>query len=267
MNIIEIAKRDELPPALVRSLLKFVFESDDPISGLELMLSSGLMQRVLPEVVELSGERAVQDPEFHPEGNVWIHSKIVMSGLFASKDWILILAGLLHDIAKPVSMIRSKLDGRVRNPEHAEIGAKMARAIMERLEFEQRDIERVCNLVLNHMRMHKVDLMRPGKLVELLKRPDIHDLIALQHADSMPAIHPQKSRKAFLEAKLAELNSDQKPKASKPLVDGALLISLGFQPGDAFRQMKELAAAAESHGAFSDADSARAWVIANFPAK
>lgn len=266
MNIIEIAKREKLPPALVRNLLKFVFESDDPISGLELMLSSGLMQRVLPEVVELSGERAVQDPEFHPEGNVWIHSKIVMSGLFASKDWILILAGLLHDIAKPVSMIHSKLDGRVRNPEHAEIGAEMARAIMLRLEFDERDINRVYNLVLNHMRMHKVDLMRPGKLVELLKRPDIHDLIALQHADSMPAIHPQKSRKAFLEAKLAEMNGD-KPKAKKPLVDGALLISLGFRPGSGLRQIKDEGAAAESRGDFNNEQGARAWVIANFPVK
>lgn len=262
MNSHMFEKLDEQSPASIRELLKAVLMSENPIEGLESMMRSGLMRRILPEVAELEGERAAQDPVFHPEGNVWEHSKIVISGLIGY-DWMVMLAALLHDIGKPASMIKSE-DGRIRNPEHAEIGAEMARAVMLRLEFADVDVERVYQLVLLHMKMHKVDQMRPGKLAEILKRKDIRDLIALQHADSMPSIHPKKSRKAFLEAKLAELEQPKVQASAKNFVDGALLISLGFSPGQRFREIISAGAQAQSLSAFADLEGARSWVVQNF---
>lgn len=252
----------------VRDLLKEIMESSQPIHWLDVLMASDLMKVWLPELVALNGEKGEQDPEFHPEGNAWVHSKIVLSNMLGhGHDWVLLLGALLHDVGKAPSQSREK-DGRIRNPEHAEVGAVMVREIGRRLEMEEADIDRMSELARLHMKMHKVDKIRPGRLDELLKHRFIMDLIALQHADSMPAIHPWKSRKNFLLAKLQEKAEAQVAKSSKPkaIVDGSLLISLGFMPGPSFKAMLAAAVEAEASDAFADRDGAVAWIRANLAA-
>src|SRR5207302_3520372 len=129
------------------------------------------------------------------------------------------------------------------NHGHAEVGADMSRIITRRLKMSNDDSHRIVELVRLHMTMHSVPELRRSKLVALLERQDIQDLIALQHADAMGTGCPDcqmHSQRNFLTAKLRELSeaaeAAQRPGAT-PLVTGDVLIALGFKPGPAFKNM------------------------------
>lgn len=252
-------------PERIRDELKKILVGKDPVRGLDLMADCNLMAHILPEVIELQGPKGMQDPVWHPEGNVWVHSRLVVDQLKGG-SFELVLGGLLHDIAKPDTQLIHE-DGRISNYGHAEVGAKKAKVICTRLKLSAEETDRVTTLVAMHMKMHDVLGLRPGKLATLLERSDIQDLIALQHADSMGTTcecRMDKSRKNFLEEKLLQHRSAREITPFKPVITGQTLIELGFAPGPIFRQILEEAACAQREGAFCDDNSARDWLQDRF---
>jgi len=122
--------------------------------GFELLDATGLLPEVLPEIKRMQG--VAQPPEFHPEGDVWVHTMMMLEGL-RSPTATLALGVLLHDVGKPPTF---SVRERIRFDNHVEVGAKMAEEILGRLRFSAREIERVVELVRHHLRFMDFPRMR-----------------------------------------------------------------------------------------------------------
>lgn len=249
----------------ITSELEGILTSTRPAVGLDLLMEIGLMKEIIPELVECNTHRGDQDPIWHPEGNTWLHSLMVVEQL-AGSSFELMLGALLHDVGKPDTQeCWTDDDGveRISNEGHAEVGAVIADGICRRLKLSNASRLRVTEMVRLHMLMHVVPELRPGKLAALLAREDIHDLIALQHADAVGNGREngiENSHTRFLLARLEEI----KQQPEKPLVTGRTLIGLGFEPGPVFGEMLAEALSAQRQGAFASATEALAWAKDRF---
>lgn len=248
--------------------LEGLLTTKNPVIGLDYLMALGLMAETLPEIVRLKGKDGDQDGVWHPEGNTWVHTRQVVRAA-AGNEFVVMLAALLHDVGKPDTQ-KVWPNGGISNHEHAEVGAEIARKIMNRLKLSNAVTDRVYQLVLNHMVMHDGPKMRPATLKRLIERPDFNDLVILQDADARGCDYVgSKSLKAFYAGKVAEFaaleNESQRPGA-KRLVDGRLLISLGHKPGPRFKEILEAARTAQDDGVFTDEAAAKAWVESNHPA-
>lgn len=255
----------------VRDEVKKILCSTHPLVGLDLLMETGLMQHILPELVLLTGPGGDQDPVWHPEGNVWVHTRLVVQGLVGS-PFTLMLGGLLHDVGKPATQKR-EADGRITNIGHDAEGAKIAEAICRRWNMSNDDTAAVKDLVALHMTMHFAPEMRRPKLARLLSRCDICDLIALQHADAMGKDGEKRSLREFFTATIAKMEqaeSETQRLGAPQLLNGDVLIDMGFRPGPQFGVMLEAAFEAQVEGVFTDADGARRFIVDTFgepPAK
>lgn len=268
----------------VRDELNGILTGKNPAAGLQLLMSTGLMKQVLPEVYALRGPRGRQDPVWHPEKTTWTHTKLVLDQLTGS-DLRRMLGGLFHDVAKPETqnIIRDSSGKvvKITNHGHDEVGAEMTRRIMRRLKYPNADIDHVSGLVDKHMYMHSVTQLGRGKLLALLERPDIMDLIQLQHADATGTYKGDRASKSNREFLLAELekarqsgNPAQKLGADS-IVNGNKLMDWGFSPkdqfsqqglrqGEHFRRILQASREAQMEGHFNDDASAQRWVMEQF---
>ena len=173
-------------------------------------------------------EDSPQNPKFHPEGNVFEHTVLVMEKL-VGKSVELQFAGMLHDIGKPSTMVIK--DGQPTNKGHAEVGAKMTKEIMLRLKFSNNFIKRVKFLIADHMKLHQVRKFKKSTLKRYLALSYIEDLITLGEADALSATGDLDAIN-FIREKQQEIE----PEVIKPvpLITGKDLIDLGFKPGPSF---------------------------------
>src|SRR5260221_7376669 len=132
------------------------------LRGFDLLDASGLLDQVLPEVSALKG--CQQPPQFHPEGDVFVHPRKMLDLLPPDASPSLALMVLLHDIGKPPTQTCDPSEGRIRFNGHDEVGASMSVAVMERLRFSSAEIETVVEAVRSHMMFKDVPKMRPPKL-------------------------------------------------------------------------------------------------------
>ncbi len=208
-----------------------------PRAGQALLLwrDSGLLAQLLPEVSALQGLR--QPPEFHPEGDVFTHTRLMLDALPASRSPRLALAVLLHDVGKlPTADYSHRPDGswRWRFECHADVGAEIARSILQRLKCPNALVDDVVALVANHMRIAEAPRMRPAKLRRLMASPVFDDELELHRLDCGSS-HGLLAPYEFLKAKAAETAAE--PELPPPLVTGADLIAAGLPPGPAFRPL------------------------------
>jgi poly(A) polymerase len=252
----------------VRDELSKILLSGNPRLGLTIMMDSGLMRQVLPEVADLTGPRAMQDPVWHPEGSVWNHTQMVVDELRGS-SFPLMMSGLLHDIGKPATQ-EIHPDGRITNYGHAEVGAEMAARIADRLRLPNAEKARIVRLVEDHMKVHTIDEWRRAKLLEFLNSDRFEDQMNLQHADSMGTGNPDRFSKSKREWALAQReaarNADDPAQrlGAPPIIDGRALIELGIKPGKRLGEIKNAAMEAQREGAFNDRESALRWLAENF---
>lgn len=225
--------------------------------GLRLLERSGLLQAVLPEVAAMRG--VPQDPEFHPEGDVWTHVQSLFDHLdepSAELAW----GALLHDIGKPATMVRAD---RIRFHGHEAVGANMAAAICGRLQMSNQARKRVCTLVADHLRIDHVRQMRPSTLVRLLREPHFPELLQLHRADCL-ASHGKLDLYEFCQAQLAQLKKEQlRPPA---LLTGRDLIALGLQPGPRFKEILAAVEDAQLEGQIDSYHAALRFVQRKFSA-
>ncbi len=211
-----------ISPERVRDELLRIVAGPDPAGGLGLLHATGLLEIVLPEVAREAG--VPQPREFHPEGDVFEHTRLVVGALRAPTP-ALAMAALLHDAGKPPTLVRA---GRIRFDRHDEVGADLARAAMERLRFPRRDIERATLLVRRHMIFKDVPHMREARFRRLIDLPEFPELLELHRADCV-ASHGDLSTYEWVRRRQAELAAT--PPAPPRLVTGDDLLALGAAPG------------------------------------
>ncbi|HLI85097.1 MAG TPA: CCA tRNA nucleotidyltransferase [Bryobacteraceae bacterium] len=196
--------------------------------GFELLDASGLLGDLLPEVASMKGVQ--QPPEFHPEGDVWVHTLLLLEKLERPTP-TLAWGALLHDAGKPPTF---RVAERIRFDGHVEEGVRLARDILTRLRFSREDEEQIEALVANHMRFKDVDRMKESTLKRFLRLPRFEEHLELHRLDCL-ASHCRLENYEFVRRKLEELPAEQlKP---KPLLTGNDLIAAGYRPGPAFSKM------------------------------
>lgn len=200
--------------------------------GFELLDSSGLLIDLLPEVAAMKGVE--QPPEFHPEGDVWTHTMLMLEGLRAPSA-TLALGVLLHDVGKPGTF---RIAERIRFDGHVELGEKIARDILARLRFSNAEIEQVIALIANHMRFGRVHQMRESKLKRMLRMDRFYEHLELHRLDCSSS-HGNLENYDFAKSKLEELPPEELRPAR--LLTGRDLIEAGYKPGPDFTRMLEAA--------------------------
>jgi putative nucleotidyltransferase with HDIG domain len=225
-----------------------------PDKALVLLLKSGLLQVVLPEVEAMAG--VAQPPEFHPEGDVFTHTVKALY-LLVNPTRITAWSALLHDIGKPRTMT---ISDRIRFSNHSRTGADMAEQILMRLKAPNSLIEGVYACIDNHMNFMNVTNMRLSTLKKFLSRPTFEHEMELHRADCL-ASHGDISNHVFLRKKQKEIPINEvKP---LPLLTGKDLISLGFSPGPAFKKILGDAYDAQLEGKIKDKADAIKWAKNN----
>ncbi len=211
-----------------QELTRLLLESPRAGDGLVLLRESGLLKEILPEVERMAGQE--QPPEFHPEGDVFTHTAMMLNEM---KEPTLHLAYgiLLHDVGKPpTASLGTDADGRprIRFNNHATVGAGIAEDILERLRFSNHDREAIVHSVRNHMRFMDVRRMRRSTLRRLIRSPHFPTELELHRVDCLCS-HGDLSNVDFLTERLAEIRAE--PVLPPRWVTGRDLIALGVPEG------------------------------------
>jgi poly(A) polymerase len=214
--------------------------------GFELLDESGLLQQVLPEIARMKGVE--QPPLYHPEGDVWVHTLMLLEHLPPDASATLARGMLLHDIGKPATFTPpdpAKPGDRIRFNGHVEVGMAIARTILSRLRFSNEDCAQIIALIQHHMQFGDVMKMKQSTLKRFLRLPKFEEHMALHRADVLSS-NKNLELYNFAAAKLQELGNAQiKPKL---LVTGEDLIAAGYKPGPLFKEMLTAAEDAQLEG-------------------
>lgn len=218
----------------------------------ELLSDSGLLAVILPEIAAMRGVE--QSPDFHPEGDVFTHTLLLLNNLDAPTE-TLALGALLHDVAKPLCQQRK--EHRITFYGHSETGATMAVAICQRLKRSRDTWERVEYLVKNHLRALSAPDMRASTLKRFLREEGIEELLELVRLDALASNGDLRAYE-FCKHKLAELAPEQM--TPPRLVTGRDLIALGLSPGPRFKELLAAVEEAQLEGQVHTREDALAWV-------
>jgi poly(A) polymerase len=241
--------RDELTKMLVEGHARQAFL---------LLDESALLKEVLSEISAMKGVE--QPPEFHPEGDVFVHTLLLLENLPRPCPPTLAWGALLHDVGKPATF-RVAPD-RIRFDSHVEVGVKIAEEICGRLRFSNDDTAQILALVDNHMRFGHVTRMKESTLKKFLRMPSFDEHLALHRADSL-ASHGNLSTYELLQRKLAEIPAEKiRPPA---LITGDDLIAAGYAPGPRFREILEAVEDAQLERRLTSGEAALEFVEREFP--
>ena len=240
-----------IAPERVRDELIKIFTSLDPARGFDLLHQSGLLAVWIPELLEMRG--CAQSPEHHPEGDVWVHTRLLLTHM-RNPSPVLALSALLHDIGKPRTS-KTDPDGRIRFFGHEGVGARMAEEILRRLRFSNDEVAAITACIANHMAFKDAPNMRVSTLKRLLARPTFLEELELHRIDCS-SCHGQLDIHAFLTAKMTEFSQEEiKP---KPLLTGNDLQQLGIKPGPSMGKVLHQLMDEQLEGKFTDRDGALA---------
>jgi poly(A) polymerase len=241
--------RDELTKMLTEGHARQAFE---------LLDLSGLLKEVLPEIRRMHGVE--QPAQFHPEGDVWVHTMMLLEQLPANCSRTLAWGALLHDVGKPptfrVAPDRIRFDG------HVEVGVRMAHEICRRLNFSNDDTEEIEALVANHMRFKDVERMKPATLKRFLRMPQFDEHLELHRMDCV-ASHGDLGLYEYAAEKLRTIPPEEiRP---EPLISGDDLINLGYAPGPRFKEILAAVEDAQLEGKIHSREEAVEFVSRDFP--
>ena len=220
----------------------------------ELLDESGLLAVVLPEIAAMQG--VAQSPDYHPEGDVWVHTLSLLGQLPVGVAETLALGCLLHDVGKPVTVGRRE-DGRITFYGHTDRGADMAVAIVQRLKRSRETWERVDSLVRNHLRLVQAPEMRLSTLKRMLAEDGFDELLQLARIDAR-ASNGDLQFVEYCERRREELQEAVKPPR---LLGGDDLIAMGFAPGPRIGKVLRALETAQLEGEVTTRDEAERWVL------
>jgi tRNA nucleotidyltransferase/poly(A) polymerase len=228
--------------------------------GFELLDETRLLPEILPEVARMKGIE--QPPQFHPEGDVWTHTLMMLEHLRAGSSPTLAWGVLLHDVGKPPTFTPpSGPDGRIRFDQHVEVGTRMAEAICLRLRFSNDDMEQIAALVANHLRFKDVAQMRLSTLKRFVRLNRFEEHLELHRLDCLSS-HRNLEAYKFVRRFLAETPPDQvRPPR---LLTGDDLVSMGFSPGPSFKEILDAVEEAQLNGKLHTREAAVRYVEKSF---
>ena len=235
--------RDELTKLLTEGAARRAFE---------LLDETRLLPELLPEIARMKGVE--QPPQFHPEGDVWTHTLLMLEGLPKPSSATLAWGVLLHDVGKPPTFAPPVgPNGRIRFDEHVEVGTRMAQEICHRFRFSSDDTEQIAALVANHLRFKDAPQMKPSTLKRFVRLNRFDEHLELHRLDCMSS-HRNLDNYEFVRRFLAET----RPEEIRParLVTGDDLIALGLRPGPAFRAILDAVEEAQLNGRISTREEA-----------
>jgi tRNA nucleotidyltransferase/poly(A) polymerase len=238
----------------IREELAKIFLSPGRVRGFDLLDASGLMREILPEVETLKG--CEQPPEFHPEGDVFVHTRLMLSLLPETVSVPLVFSVLFHDLGKPPTM-QVDPTGRIRFNGHESVSARMTESIMKRLKFSNDEIAATVEMVQNHMVFKDVKNMRVARLKRFMARPTFPDEMELHRVDCLGS-HGFLDNYAFLQERGEEFANE--PLIPEPLVSGHDLIGLGWKPGPRFKEVLDAVQTRQLEGALASREEALAWI-------
>jgi poly(A) polymerase len=240
----------------VRDEIVKILTEGEARRGLELLDETGLLAEVLPEIKRLQG---VEQPrEFHPEGDVWIHTLLMLEGM-RDPTPTLALGVLLHDVGKPPTFCVRE---RIRFDNHVEVGAKMAERICGRLRLSARETERVVELVRHHLRFKDFPNMRRSTQLRFLRLEGFREHLELHRLDCL-ASHGDLTNYELAGRMLEETpKEDVKP---APLLRGDDLIARGYTPGPVFKRILQTVEDAQLEGRIRTPSEALRLVEEQFP--
>jgi poly(A) polymerase len=246
----------------IREELVRIFLSPSRVRGFDLLDASGLMAEILPEIEALKG--CEQPPQFHPEGDVFVHTRRMLELLPGQVTLPLVFAVLFHDIGKPPTYSFDPAEGRIRFNGHDRVGAAMTLALMERLRFSRDEIDATVEAVANHMVFKDVQSMRVARLKRFMARPYFEEELELHRVDCASS-HGMLDNYHFLQGKAAEFASE--PLIPAPLINGRDLIALGYRPGPRLGAMLEAVQTRQLEGTLRSREEALAFIGQEFPEK
>jgi tRNA nucleotidyltransferase/poly(A) polymerase len=249
----------EVSAERVRDELVKIFSSPHRVRGFDLLDASGLMVEILPEISSLKG--CEQPPDFHPEGDVFVHTRLMLSLLPDDVSVPLVFAVLFHDLGKPPTMERDET-GRIRFSGHESVSARMTEEIMRRLRFSNEEIEATVEMVQNHMVFKDVQNMRVARLKRFMARPTFNDELELHRVDCLGS-HGLLDNYEFLKRRREEFASE--PLIPPPLLNGHDLIALGWKPGPDFKTVLDAVQNRQLEGTLHTREEALSWVTKQFP--
>jgi len=231
----------------IRDELLKIMADPHRVRGLDLLDQSGLLKNILPEVSQMHG--CEQPPQFHPEGDVYVHTRLMLSLLPADVSPLLALSVLLHDIGKPVTYSFDEVDQRIRFNGHDQVGADMAAEILIRFRFSNEEIDTVVEAIRNHMVFKDTPNMRPARLRRFMGRQNFPLELELHRVDCLGS-HGDLQTYDLLVNKQKEFENE--PIIPPPLVTGRDLIALGLKPGPRFGEILEAVQTAQLDGEIKD---------------
>lgn len=241
----------------IRDELIKIFLHPNRVRGFDLLVDSGLMAQVLPEILVLKGVE--QPPQWHPEGDVFIHTRLMLSLLPEVVSEPLVLSVLLHDIAKPATFTVDET-GRIRFNGHDKLGAEMTGEILRRLKFPNDVIEPTQVAVEHHMVFKDVKKMKKSTLKRMMARPTWADELALHRIDCLGS-NGLLDNYEFMQAKAEEFSHE--PLIPQPLINGRDLMALGWQAGKQLGAVLTEVQNAQLEGIISTKDEALTWLRTN----
>ena len=228
--------------------------SPNRLRGFDLLDQSGLLRMILPEMETLKG--CDQPPEFHPEGDVFVHTRLMLSLLPERVSVPLVLSVLFHDLGKPPTRMVDET-GRIRFNGHEGVSAEMSLRIMQRLRFSNEVIDAVLPAVRLHMSFKDVPNMRVATLKRMMARPTFDDELELHRVDCLGS-HGMLDNHALLIAKREEFSHH--PLIPPPLITGNDLIALGWKPGPKFAKILQAVQTRQLEGSLTTQEEALEWM-------
>lgn len=240
----------------IRDELNRILLHKNRVRGFDLLVESGLMQQVLPEVMRLQG--CEQPPQFHPEGDVFVHTRRMLELLGEEVSLSLVWSVLLHDIAKPDTFAVDDT-GRIRFNGHDRIGAIKAGKILRRLRFPNQVIDQTVEAVANHMGFKDVTKMRESTLKRFMARQGFDEELELHRVDCMSS-NGLLDNYEFLIRKQEEYAKEEKPLIPPPLIKGHDVLALGVPPGPQIGKLLRSVQTLQLEGALQDREQALQWL-------
>jgi len=249
---------DQVSPERVRDELTKMLTEGAARRAFLLLDESGLLREVLPEISAMKGME--QPPQYHPEGDVFVHTLLLLEKLPHPCPATLAWGALLHDVGKPptfrVAPDRIRFDG------HVEVGVKMAEEICRRLRFSNDETEQILALVDNHMRFGHVMQMKESTLKKFLRMPEFEQHLELHRMDCLSS-HADLSAYNFAKEKLASIPPEKMRPA--PLLTGDDLIAAGYMPGPRFKEILSAVEDGQLESRLRSKEEAMEFVTHEFP--
>ncbi|NYF53751.1 CCA tRNA nucleotidyltransferase [Tunturiibacter gelidoferens] len=246
----------------IRDELTLMLTEGHARRAFEMLYEYGLLQHILPEAVKMRGVE--QPPQFHPEGDVWVHTMLLLEKLKPGVSPTLAWGALLHDIGKPATFRPpdpKKPGDRIRFDGHVEVGVRIAETILARLRFSNEDTEHIVALVKNHMRFGDILQMRESTLKRFLRLPKFDEHLGLHWMDCMSAHGDLRLYEFAKDRYEAAPVEEMRPKL---LVTGRDLIAAGYRPSPQFKEMLEAAEDAQLEGLATTTEEGLAVVRARW---